>query len=90
MKQKLLIFFSILQLIIPLLSAIIMTFFEKELLEAIISGALIGWIISAVIGVILLILNRKYKNLVVMITSILAIIPACIFGMLFLMYNLYA
>lgn len=89
MKKKLLLFFSVIQLLLPIIIAYIMTFFEKEQIEAILSGLFIGWIINVFSGISLLIINRNYKISLVTITSILAIIPACILAPVFLMYILF-
>ena len=64
-------FLSILQLIIPFLCAFIMTFFEEELIEAVFSGLVIGWILSAIMGTMLLIRNRKTKITLVNVTSVI-------------------
>lgn len=77
-------FLSIFQLIIPFITAFIMTFFEEELIEAILSGLIIGWFLSAITGITLLIKNRKRKITLVTTTSVISIIPICLYLLLYL------
>lgn len=82
-------FLSILQLIIPFLCAFIMTFFEEELIEAVFSGLVIGWILSAIMGTMLLIRNRKTKITLVNVTSVIAIVPICLYLLLYALASLF-
>ncbi|MPM53097.1 hypothetical protein SDC9_99861 [bioreactor metagenome] len=76
-------------MVIPLPCVLIMMLFEPETAEAILAGLVIGWIISAVMGIISLVKNRQYQIKIVKVLSIISICPICLFAILVIMQHLY-
>ncbi len=89
MKNKAAIAFSILSVLLPVLSVAIYLNIESEFEEAIAAGFVVGCFGGSVTGAIALILNRAHKNVSVTLLSILPMIPTVIFLMLWLPYAMF-
>ncbi len=73
MRVKLAVLTGIFSAVSPLLAIMVMCSVEQELIEAILSGWIIGCAIGTVFGIVSLILNRGESRL----AKVLAVIPIC-------------
>ena len=79
---------SIISILAPICSILIMCVIEQELLEAIVGGLLIGCLIGSFFGIISLIIN-KCKSILVTIFSIIPMCPLVVYILLLIPYLMY-
>lgn len=73
MRKKLAVITSVFSTLLPICAIFVMCFIEQELVEAILSGLVVGCSIGTVLGIISLILNRGENRIV----KVLSVIPMC-------------
>ncbi len=83
MKYKVALIISILALISPICSAVIMPFFEPEIAEAILGGLLVGCVIGSVLGIASLVIS-KCKSRLINAFSIIPMCPLALYLLLFI------
>ena len=88
MKRNLSLITSILSIVSPICSSVVMCFVEQELIEAIFGGLLIGCLIGTFFGIISLITNRG-ESRIVSIFSITPMCPLVIYIIMLIPYLIY-
>ncbi len=73
MRKRLAVIISVFSTLSPICAIFVMLFIEQELVEAVLSGLVVGCLIGTVLGIIALILNRGENRLV----KLLSVIPMC-------------
>ena len=86
LREKTALLLSILSTLLPIVFVAIYFRIEPEFAEAIAAGLIVGCMSGSVTGVTALVLNRKRKNTLVTILSVLPIIPTVIFILLWVSY----
>lgn len=89
MRNRLPLILSVIGVCFPIITVPILLFIEPEFTESVSSGLLLGWICGAVLGVVALTLNRKQKQVIVKILSVVSIVPMLICLILFIPYFLF-
>lgn len=86
MRNKAAIVFSILSVVLPMVSVGVFVKIEAEIAEAIAAGVLVGSLAGTLTGITALVLKGKKKNILVTVFSVLPIIPTSLFLILAVLY----